>query len=83
MIGDKANVDLNFNNVVVSIYLSIYSPGQKYKSTLKTEEKYISYNIFWIIKTRYMKDRVKRHLNLKLEEISIYFYMNISIHAKF
>ena len=29
-----------------------------------------------------MKDKVKRHLNLKLE-ISVYFYMYISIFAKF
>ena len=30
-----------------------------------------------------MKNRVKRHLNLKYEEISIHFYMYISIYAKF
>ena len=36
------------------------------------------------MKIRYMKNKVKRHLNLKYEEISIhFFYMYIRIHAKF
>ena len=30
-----------------------------------------------------MKHKVKRHLDLKYEEISIHFYMYISIRAKF
>ena len=30
-----------------------------------------------------MKDKIKRYLNLKYEEISILFYMYISIFAKF
>ena len=35
------------------------------------------------MKIRYMKDKIKRHLNLKQEEISILIYMYISINAKF
>ena len=42
----------------------IYAPRQKYKITLKNEEKDIVYN-FWIMKIRSMKVKVKRHLNLK------------------
>ena len=34
------------------------------------------------MKIRIMKDMIKRHLNLKEEEISIHFYMYISIYAK-
>ena len=30
-----------------------------------------------------MKDKVKRHLNLKYDEISIHFYMYISIYDEF
>ena len=33
------------------------------------------------MKIRYMKDKVKRHINLK-EEISIHFHMYICIYAK-
>ena len=55
-----------------SFFFGTYTPGQKYKITLKNEEKDIVYN-FLIMKIRYMTDKVKRHLNLKLEEISIHF----------
>ena len=34
----------------------IHTPGQKYKTTLKNEEKNIVYN-FLILKIRYMKDK--------------------------
>ena len=44
--------------------LGIHHPWTKYKTTFKNEEKDIAYN-FWIMKIRYMKDKVKRHLNLK------------------
>ena len=30
------------------IYIYIYTPGQKYKTTLKNEEKYIVYNFYQI-----------------------------------
>ncbi len=40
-------------------------------TTLKNEEKDIVYNS-WTMKIRYMKDKVKRHLDLK-QEISIHF----------
>ena len=33
------------------------------------------------MKIRYMKDKALRKLNLKYEEISIHFYMYISIYA--
>ena len=49
-----------------------YTPGQKYKTTLKDEDKDIVY-IFGIMKIRYLKGTVKRHLKLKYEEISVYF----------
>ena len=41
----------------------IYTPGQKYKTTLKNEEKHCLQ--FLHMKIRYMKDKVKRHLDLK------------------
>ena len=41
-----------------------YTHRQKYKTTLKNEEKDIVYN-FQIMKIRYIRDKVKRHLNLK------------------
>ena len=63
------------------IYINIYAPGQKYTTTLKNEEKVIVYN-FLIMKISY-KEKVKWHLNQKYEEISIHFYMYISIDAKF
>ena len=40
-----------------------YTPGQKYKTTLKNEEKDIYKFLF--MKIRYMKVKVKRHLNLE------------------
>ena len=33
------------------------------------------------MKIRYMKDKAQRQLNLKYEEIPIYFYMYISSYA--
>ena len=49
-------------------------------STHKNKEDV--YN-FWIIKITYMEDKVSWQLNSKPEEISIHFYMCISIYAKF
>ena len=37
-------------------YIHIFTPGQKYKTTLKNEENDIVYN-FLIMKIRYMKDK--------------------------
>ena len=50
------------------IKIKRFTPGQKYKTTLKNEEKDIVY-YFEIMKIRYMKDKymkdkIKRHLNL-------------------
>ena len=50
----------------------MYNPGQKYKTTLKNEEKDIVYN-FYIMKIRHMKDKAWRQLNLKYKEILIQF----------
>ena len=52
------------NNCMLYIYIYIYTLGQQHKTILQNEEKDIVYN-FLIMKIRYMKDKVKRHLNLK------------------
>ena len=37
------------------VCVCVHTPRQRYKTTLKNEEKYIVYN-FWIMKIKYMKD---------------------------
>ena len=58
LIFDKsAHSYINIPNISYGNLAYIYSPGQKYKTTLKNEGKDILYN-FYIMKIRYMKDRV-------------------------
>ena len=57
--------------IYIYIIYIYYTPGQKYKPTLKKDI---------IMKIRYMKDHTYRQLNLKYEEISIHFlyvYLNV------
>ena len=64
----------SLDQVLVSHRLEIdyiYIPGQKYKTTLKNEEKGIVYN-FWFTKIRYKYLKLFYLLNLKYEEISIH-----------
>ena len=59
---------------ITYFHLFIYTPLNKNirpPSKMK-EKKDIVYN-FEIMKIRYMKDKVKRHSNLKEDEISIHF----------
>ena len=46
------------------IYKSRTHLGKNIRPSSKRKKKEIVYN-FWIIKIRYMKDKVKRHLDLK------------------
>ena len=66
--GDTSYMSLSLSLCIyIYIYIYIiylYTLGQKYYATLKNEEKDIVNNLL-IMKIRYMKDKIKKHLNLK------------------